>query len=220
MGGGAVASPPIAIVALHESPRARIGTASQVRIATMDFDFSPRQVIVLLLAGCASVAGRSLPVPSPFQRTGSQAGGPWSCVSQRSPRPARRGCLACAPSPRAPADRISSLAARADACGRLSRRIGPGHALDGVASFYWQGQKTASGEAFDRSAMTAAHPTLPFNSRVRVTHLQTGRSVEVRINDRGPFKPGRVIDLSQRAAEELGITARGLARVRLEVVSN
>jgi rare lipoprotein A len=98
--------------------------------------------------------------------------------------------------------------------------VGPGHALDGVASFYWQGQSTASGEPFDRGAMTAAHPTLPFNTRVRVTHLQTGRSVEVRINDRGPFKPGRVIDLSHRAAEELGIVTRGLARVRLEVVSN
>ena len=100
------------------------------------------------------------------------------------------------------------------------RLIGPGHVLDGVASFYWQGQKTASGEAFDHGAMTAAHPTLPFNTRVRVTHVQTGRAVEVRINDRGPFKPGRVIDLSQKAAEELGIVSRGLARVRLEVVSN
>jgi peptidoglycan lytic transglycosylase len=89
-----------------------------------------------------------------------------------------------------------------------------------MASFYWQGSRTASGEAFDRGAMTAAHPTLPFNTRVRVMHLQTRRSVEVRINDRGPFKAGRVIDLSQKAAEELGITSRGLARVRLEVVSN
>ena len=185
----------------------------------MDFDFSPRQVIVLLLAGCASVAG-AVPAsaePIPADRVAS-----WRTVVVREPalpRPARRGCLACAPRPRAPADRISSLAlGRTPAA--ASPDIGPGHALDGVASFYWQGQKTASGEAFDRSAMTAAHPTLPFNSRVRVTHLQTGRSVEVRINDRGPFKPGRVIDLSQRAAEELGITARGLARVRLEVVSN
>jgi len=92
------------------------------------------------------------------------------------------------------------------------------HALDGIASYYWQGQMTASGEPFDRNALTAAHRTLPMNTRVKVTHVQSGRSVVVRINDRGPFKPGRVVDLSDRAAEILGFKASGLARVRLEVV--
>jgi rare lipoprotein A len=92
------------------------------------------------------------------------------------------------------------------------------HLLAGIASFYWQGQKTANGEAFDKAAMTAAHPTLPFNTRVKVTHLANKRSVIVRINDRGPFKTGRVIDLSHAAAGVLGMHGQGLARVQLEVV--
>lgn len=66
--------------------------------------------------------------------------------------------------------------------------------------------------------MTAAHPTLPFGAKVRVTRLDTGDSVVVRINDRGPFKPGRVIDLSEAAAEQIRMTGRGLAAVKLEVV--
>jgi rare lipoprotein A len=96
--------------------------------------------------------------------------------------------------------------------------IGPAHALTGIASFYWQDQMTASGERFDKRAMTAAHRTLPMGTRVRVTHVTSGRAVVVRINDRGPFKPGRVIDLSLAAAEQIGMTGQGLAQVSLEVV--
>jgi rare lipoprotein A len=92
------------------------------------------------------------------------------------------------------------------------------HAMAGIASFYWQDQKTANGERFDKMAMTAAHRTLPFNTRVRVTHLGNGRSVVVRINDRGPFKPGRVIDLSHAAAGVIDMHAKGLAHVKVEVV--
>ena len=77
---------------------------------------------------------------------------------------------------------------------------------------------TSSGERFDKRAMTAAHRTLPLGTRVRVTHATSGRSVIVRINDRGPFKPGRVIDLSEAAAEALRMTAVGLAQVRIDVV--
>lgn len=95
---------------------------------------------------------------------------------------------------------------------------GVAHNLQGIASFYWQGQRTASGEAFNPSDMTAAHRTLPFGTKVRVTHTASGRTVVVRINDRGPFKPGRVIDLSKAAAEKLQMTGAGLAAVRLEVV--
>ena len=90
--------------------------------------------------------------------------------------------------------------------------------MTGLASFYWQGQQTASGEPFDKSAMTAAHRTLPFNTRIKVTNPRTKRSVVVRINDRGPFTPGRVIDLSDAAAAELGMRDHGLAKVVLEVV--
>lgn len=92
------------------------------------------------------------------------------------------------------------------------------HDLSGLASFYWQEQQTASGERFDKAQLTAAHRTLPFGTRVKVNHLDNGRSVIVRINDRGPFKPGRVIDLSHAAADALAMTGHGLAPVRLEVV--
>lgn len=92
------------------------------------------------------------------------------------------------------------------------------HDMDGLASFYWQEQKTASGERFDKMALTAAHRTLPFNTRVKVTHLGNGRSVIVRINDRGPFKAGRVIDLSYAAAGALNMHGQGLARVKVEVI--
>lgn len=92
---------------------------------------------------------------------------------------------------------------------------------EGVASWYGaahHGRLTASGERFDMHAMTAAHPRHPFGSRVRVTDLATRRSVVVRINDRGPFAGGRVIDLSRGAAAKLGIVQAGTARVRVEVV--
>jgi rare lipoprotein A len=91
-------------------------------------------------------------------------------------------------------------------------------ALRGLASYYGRGELTAAGERFDPNAMTAAHRTLPFGTRVRVTRVDNGDSVVVRINDRGPFKPDRVIDLSERAAENLGMTGVGLADVRLEVL--
>ncbi|WP_439108978.1 septal ring lytic transglycosylase RlpA family protein [Halomonas flagellata] len=88
----------------------------------------------------------------------------------------------------------------------------------GQASYYadrYHGRRTASGEHYDREALTAAHRTLPFGTRVRVTHLGNGRETVVRINDRGPFVGGRVIDLSRRAAEELGMVRSGTAAVRL-----
>jgi rare lipoprotein A len=89
---------------------------------------------------------------------------------------------------------------------------------DGIASFYSQGSRTASGEKFNPRELTAAHPTLPFGTRVRVTNVSTGRSVTVRINDRGPFIRGRVIDVSHSAAESLGMVGRGVAKVKLDVV--
>ena len=88
----------------------------------------------------------------------------------------------------------------------------------GLASFYRNQERTASGEQARPGELTAAHRTLPFGTRVRVTDVDTGRSVTVRVNDRGPFVPGRVVDISASAAETLGITDRGLARVKLDVV--
>ena len=91
----------------------------------------------------------------------------------------------------------------------------------GMASFYGaelHGRRTASGERFDMHDLTAAHRTLPFGTRVVVTNPANGRSVTVRINDRGPFHGGRVIDLSRAAASELGLVARGHGRVELALV--
>lgn len=88
----------------------------------------------------------------------------------------------------------------------------------GIASFYSEEQKTANGENFNPKALTAAHPTLPFGTRVRVTNLATGRSVTVRVNDRGPFVSGRVVDVSHSAAETLGIVEKGITKVKLDVV--
>lgn len=91
----------------------------------------------------------------------------------------------------------------------------------GIASWYgpqFHGKQTANGEIFDQNAMTAAHPTLPMPTIARVTNLENGRSVVVRINDRGPFAAGREIDMSKRAAEELGFMMKGTAKVRVEYI--
>ena len=91
-------------------------------------------------------------------------------------------------------------------------------ASHGIASFYTEGTKTASGEKFDTNELTAAHPTLPFGTQLRVTNVKTGRSVTVRVNDRGPYVPGRVFDVSYAAAETLGMVGGGIAKVKLDVV--
>jgi peptidoglycan lytic transglycosylase len=100
----------------------------------------------------------------------------------------------------------------------FKRPIETQFASHGVASFYTDEQLTANGEKFNPSAMTAAHRTLPFGTRLRVTNVATGRSVTVRVNDRGPYIPGRVVDVSYSAAESLGIVGKGLAKVKLDVV--
>ncbi len=92
----------------------------------------------------------------------------------------------------------------------------------GVASWYGQshhGRRTANGETFDMNALTAAHRTLPFGTVVRVTRLDDGRAVKVRINDRGPHVASRIIDLSAHAARDIGITENGIARVKIEQFS-
>jgi rare lipoprotein A (peptidoglycan hydrolase) len=88
----------------------------------------------------------------------------------------------------------------------------------GVASYYWQPQALASGGRFNPDAMTAAHKTLPFGTRVRVTRADNGNSVDVVINDRGPYIAGRIIDLSRRAAQDIGMTGQGVARVRVNIL--
>ena len=93
----------------------------------------------------------------------------------------------------------------------------------GVASWYgpgFHGKKTASGERYNQNAFTAAHKTLPFGTNVRVTNLDNGKNTTVVINDRGPFKTGRIIDLSNAAAKQLGVVGTGTARVKIKAVGS
>jgi rare lipoprotein A len=119
---------------------------------------------------------------------------------------------ACRHAPRAPEPAPSSRT-------RVERRPLDGEV--GVASFYgarFHGRRTASGTRYDMHAMTCAHPSAPFGARLRVTDLESGRSVLVTVTDRGPFKRGRIVDLSLAAAKRLGMIERGLARVRVDLV--
>jgi rare lipoprotein A len=93
-----------------------------------------------------------------------------------------------------------------------------GGGSSGLASYYWQGSVTASGQRFNPSGMTAAHRSLPFGTRVLVTNQSNGRSVTVTINDRGPFIKGRIIDLSSGAAGVIGMKGAGVARVSISVL--
>jgi hypothetical protein len=88
----------------------------------------------------------------------------------------------------------------------------------GIASFYSTGIKTANGAHFDPGQLTAAHRTLPFGTRLQVTNMETGKTVMVRVNDRGPYIDGRVLDLSRYAAESLGIIDQGVAKVHMAIV--
>jgi len=125
---------------------------------------------------------------------------------------------------------VALLAAFASGCatggGRAARQERPPVVVAadvGMASWYGRehhGRRTASGERFDMNALTAAHRTLPFGTRVRVTNLDNGRAVEVHINDRGPFRRGRILDVSKAAAAELRMIGPGTARVRIEVVGD
>lgn len=93
----------------------------------------------------------------------------------------------------------------------------------GMASYYadkFEGRKTASGEIYKRSKLTAAHRSLPFGTKLKVTNIKNGKSVIVRVNDRGPFVKGRIIDLSKKAASEIGLIKMGVAKVKVEQVGS
>lgn len=101
-------------------------------------------------------------------------------------------------------------------------RVDPYYDETGIASWYgrdFNGLRTANGEVFDMNALTAAHKTLPLPSYVRVTNLENGRTLVLRVNDRGPFARGRIIDVSRRAAQLLGFSGKGTARIRVRVVA-
>ena len=164
-----------------------------------------KAVVVAGILGLAPLAASSAAAP------GADAGGiePATSAAIIELVPIEPTGDVTAPAPAADPEPVS--APRESALGR------------GSASYYaakFNGRRTASGEVFDNGAMTAAHRTLPFGSRVRVTNPGNGLSVVVRINDRGPFTRGRVIDVSRAAAQELGLIARGHAAVELALIAD
>ncbi len=121
----------------------------------------------------------------------------------------------CASSPRFTRDRSAGPTSHAGGDAKSLKT------MEGIASYYaddFNGKKTANGETYDMYKMTAAHRSLPFNTKVRVTNIDNKRSIIVRINDRGPFKLERIIDLSVAAATQLGMKDTGTANVKLEVI--
>lgn len=151
-----------------------------------------------LLAACAqsSVVTRNSEAPAASRRASLQLDRPASLPTNR---------------------RVASSKTHTPFVTRKDAAATPG-ASHGIASFYSEGTRTASGEKFDASQLTAAHPTLPFGTKLRVTNVATGQAVTVRVNDRGPYVPGRIVDVSYSAAETLGMVDGGLARVKLDVV--
>ncbi len=145
------------------------------------------------------------------QRTARKPGISRHKIVHPRQKPARR--QASAPAAAAPQATTPGLGKKS--LGTDGRKAAGMH---GVASYYWEPQALASGGRFNPNALTAAHKTLPFGTRVRVTHLGNGRSVEVKINDRGPYVAGRIIDLSKAAAGVIGMTGQGIARVAVEVL--
>lgn len=116
---------------------------------------------------------------------------------------------------------VAALLLLAAGCGKPAEPWKPASETEGYASWYgpkFQGRKTASGEIYDQNALTAAHRTAPFGTLFEVTHARSGRTVTVRVNDRGPFVKGRIVDLSYAAAQAIGMVATGTAPVRLRPV--
>ena len=160
------------------------------------------QLFVLALAG-ATLAGC-------VQHTATERSASLGVSPQGSPAQA-------APQRRASVAHHRRVAAASRKRIRFARPAASTDGSVGIASFYKYEAKTASGEQFNPRELTAAHRTLPFGTRLRVTNVATGQSVTVRVNDRGPFIPGRVVDVSHSAAKELGMIDRGITKVRLEV---
>lgn len=178
----------------------------------MPISYLRRTLLALALAAPLSAAHPTETAPAPLAGagvSGSVAGAFGDFAQTPAPAPVADGAVDLAT-----ITHTHSAASPAEA--------GAGKPLGGgMASYYadqFHGRRTASGERFDMAALTAAHRTLPFGSKVRVTNAANGKSVVVRINDRGPFTKGRTIDVSRAAAERLGLIARGHGRVELSLV--
>jgi rare lipoprotein A len=183
-------------------------------------------ILVLALAGCASAPKAPAPGGSPAKADTASVATPRGGGYYKDDGPGDN--------PPADIERIPDAEPKAEALHRFANNpyivfgrtytpdtSGRPYQAEGIASWYgrkFHGQRTSSGEAYDMYGMTAAHPTLPIPSYVRVTSLQTGKSVVVRVNDRGPFHSDRLIDLSYSAAFKLGLIRNGSGRVRVESI--
>lgn len=193
----------------------------------------PAAVLVLVLAACAPVLSAAPATAASLADAGATGGadaGGTTAAAQASIDTAP-----VAPDPAAPGGSASQATPAPDAGAAPPSGDPPAAAVppapgtglagavqEGIASWYgpnFAGRLTSNGEIFDPSKLTAAHRTLPFGTMVKVTNLVNGKSVVVRINDRGPFKPNRIIDLSEGAAKAIGMVRMGVARVRLQPLS-
>jgi rare lipoprotein A len=206
---------------LHEASAAKHNAAAlppiPLKFAGHSYSRSFGLIILtgtLLLAGCSKRPQRVSipPVPAPTVAETPQAEPAAPPREERKAAPAETTQIATAKVPTIPVPQPPPALAPPSA-----------YVEFGTASWYgeaFHNRSTANGELYDMNALTAAHRTLPFNTRVRVTNVSNGQSVEVRITDRGPFVPGRVIDLSYAAAKQLDMWRQGTARVKIESVAS
>ena len=175
----------------------------------------------LALVGCASTPPKQAGQP-PKQTT--QASKPKATQASTAKAAKPKTAQASKPKTAHASKPPTVLASKSQAAEPPKPPTAPASKVEtGQASFYsskHHGQPTASGELYDETQLTAAHRTLPFGTRVRVTNLENQRSAVFRINDRGPFIKGRVVDVSKRGAFELGFIQEGVASVRVEVVGS
>lgn len=178
-------------------------------------------VLALALAGCATAPSTSQPAKQAARTPPPAKGGYYLDDGPEANPPANLDAVPDAVPRKEPLNRFANRAYVALGTTYTPQTTYQPYVEEGVASWYgrrFNGKKTASGERYDMYAMTAAHPTLPIPSYARVTSLDTGKSVVVRVNDRGPFHSRRIIDLSYTAAYKLGFLARGSGRVRVESI--
>nr|WP_244994498.1 septal ring lytic transglycosylase RlpA family protein [Actinomadura coerulea] len=187
----------------------------------------PGAAVAVLAVGAFALAGRDGPADSAqAAQTAPQAADPLADRPHGEPTRADRGRpRSPEPSPSKTPKKIKKRSPKADdqVANLAKRKKKKQHKVLGSgsceASYYWEGQMTASGERFDPTELTAAHKTLPMGSKVRVTNKNNDRSVVVRINDRGPYAGGRCLDLSKAAMKKVGGTGSGVIPVRYEVLS-
>jgi rare lipoprotein A len=170
-----------------------------------------RSILATLAASAALISAAAIPAQAKTPCKGSS----YACESAKS---------ASKYSNKATKSKSASKSRKANSKSAKVRKAKPsysasaGYTMTGKASYYWQPQRVASGGWFNPNAMTAAHKTLPFGTKVRVTNKINGKSVVVTINDRGPYIKGRIIDLSKAAAKSISMTGAGVVPVSVAVL--